>query len=70
MVETLIPKTEMACVMIVAGGLKGQLGSLVKRDKTRAKADVQLLRDRDQIKRLDYDDICEYAGNIHDEDDY
>ena len=47
-----------------------QLGSLLKRDKTRALADVQLLRDRDRIERLDYDDICEYAGNVHDEDDY
>ncbi|XP_022082483.1 G patch domain and KOW motifs-containing protein-like isoform X2 [Acanthaster planci] len=70
MVETLIPKTEMACVMIVAGKYSGQLGSLVKRDKAKAKADVQLLRDRNQIKRLDFDDICEYAGNIHNEEDY
>ncbi|XP_038046029.1 G-patch domain and KOW motifs-containing protein-like [Patiria miniata] len=62
MLETLIPKGDMACVMIVAGKLRGQLGSVVKRDKSKANADVQL-RDRDQIKTLDYDDICEYAGN-------
>ncbi|XP_038061611.1 G-patch domain and KOW motifs-containing protein-like [Patiria miniata] len=70
MLETLIPRGDMACVMIVAGELCGQLGSVVMRDKSKANADVQLLRDRDQIKRLDYDDICEYAGNIHDEEDY
>ncbi|XP_071504271.1 G-patch domain and KOW motifs-containing protein-like [Diadema antillarum] len=70
MLETLIPKVDPAYVMVVSGKLTGQLGMVLKRDKVRCIAHVQLLSDRESIIKMDYDTICEYAGNIQDEEDY
>jgi G patch domain/KOW motif-containing protein len=42
----------------------------MKRDKSRYVASLQLLRDRDEVFKLDFDSICEYSGNIDDEYDF
>lgn len=47
-----------------------QLGQVLERDKKRCEALVQLLSDRDKVLQLDYDTICEYAGDIDEEFDY
>ncbi|XP_063952875.1 G-patch domain and KOW motifs-containing protein-like [Lytechinus pictus] len=70
MLETLIPKTDPGYIMVVSGKYKGQIGTVLKRDKANCQASVQLLRERDRIIKMDYDIICEFAGNIHDEEDY
>ncbi|GFN77265.1 G patch domain and kow motifs-containing protein [Plakobranchus ocellatus] len=68
--ETVIPRTDDAHVAIVAGDDIGQIGKVMKRDKDRCIALVQLLSDRDIVLRLPYDKICEYVGNVHDRDDF
>ncbi|PIK62796.1 putative G patch domain and KOW motifs-containing protein [Apostichopus japonicus] len=65
MLETLIPRAEPGYVMIVQGKHGGQVGLILNKDKKKCEADVQLLRDRDEIVRLSYDSICEYVGDIH-----
>lgn len=47
-----------------------QIGTVLKKDKAKCQADVQLLREREKIIKMDYDIICEFAGNLHDEEDY
>lgn len=47
-----------------------QLAEMMKRDKSSCKAVVQLLRDRDEVVKLDYDSMCEYVGDINAEFDY
>lgn len=47
-----------------------QLAQVMKRDKSRYVASLQLLRDRDEVIKLDFDSICEYSGNIDDEYDF
>ncbi|XP_070558433.1 G-patch domain and KOW motifs-containing protein-like [Ptychodera flava] len=70
MLETLIPKADPGHVMIVTGKYKGQVGTILKKDKANCIAHVELLSDRSKIKKLDYDSICEYVGNIQEEQDY
>ncbi|XP_033113985.1 G-patch domain and KOW motifs-containing protein-like [Anneissia japonica] len=70
MLETVIPKAEPGYVMIVLGKHKGQLGIVVKKHKDRQRADVQLLQDRNTIIRQNYEEICQYAGDIHSNEDY
>jgi len=67
--ETVIPRTDPAYVMIISGKKTGQLGEILQKDKAKCIASVQLLKDR-SIVRLSYDDICEYVGDIMAEEDY
>ena len=60
--ETVIP-SENGIVMIVLGKYKGQLGEILFRDKHKARAEVQLLNEKEMI-RLDFDQLCEFIGDI------
>ncbi len=64
--ETVIPKKEGSVVMVLRGRWRGRLGEMVKRDKAKCLAVVQMLPDRDEVARLDFDDICEYIGDVPD----
>ncbi|GFS01519.1 G patch domain and KOW motifs-containing protein [Elysia marginata] len=68
--ETVIPRDDDAHVMIVSGSEIGQIGKIMKRDKDRCLAIIQLLSDRDVVLRLQFDEICEYVGNVHDHGDF
>jgi len=62
--ETVIPRTEPAYVMVVSGKRRSQIGQVIEKDKERCKATIQILPDRDEIFQIGYDDICEYTGDI------
>uniref|UniRef100_A0A0P5MGM2 G patch domain and KOW motifs-containing protein n=1 Tax=Daphnia magna TaxID=35525 RepID=A0A0P5MGM2_9CRUS len=62
--ETVIPRSDPAYVMVVKGKRKGQVCEVIERDKERYTATVQILPDRDEVFQLDYDDICEYTGDV------
>ena len=47
-----------------------QVAHVLKRDKSKCEALLQLLSDRDTVLRLDYDSICEYVGDVDEEFDY
>ena len=64
MLETLIPKNEGAIVMIVVGKYRGRLGEILRRNKRDCIATVQTVPDRDEVLNLDFDEICEYVGNV------
>ena len=68
--ETVIPKSDTAHVMLCAGRHKGQLGKIIKKEKAACKALVQLLVDRDLVVNVEFDDICDYVGSIDDAFDY
>ncbi|XP_002734070.1 G-patch domain and KOW motifs-containing protein-like [Saccoglossus kowalevskii] len=70
MLETLIPKSQPGYIMVVNGKYKGQLGTVIDKDKSNCIAHVELLIDRTKIRKLSYDSICEYIGNIQEEQDY
>ncbi len=40
-----------------------QIGTILKRDKANCKVAVELVQTR-EVVTLDYDDVCEYVGNI------
>jgi G patch domain and KOW motifs-containing protein len=63
-VETIIPKNDDSVVMIVRGSSRGQLGEILSRDKRSSRATVQVLPDKMEVLKLDYDDICEYVGDV------
>ena len=69
-VETVIPRHDNGHVAVVSGSHCGQIGVIMKRDKERCLALVQLLSDRDTVLKLLYDDICEYVGDVHSHGDY
>eukprot|EP00118_Oscarella_pearsei_P000570 m.5273 g.5273 ORF g.5273 m.5273 type:complete len:455 (+) comp12698_c0_seq2:127-1491(+) len=68
--ETVVPRQTNAVVSIVLGKHKGQLGKVIERNKSKCRAEVQLLRDRNKLVRLDYGQISEYTGDLDLEDDY
>ncbi|CAG5123166.1 unnamed protein product [Candidula unifasciata] len=68
--ETVVPRVEDACVAIVGGSHRGQIGHIMKRDKDKCLALVQLLADRDTLLRVPYNHICEYVGDVHQCHDY
>ncbi|XP_071961562.1 G-patch domain and KOW motifs-containing protein-like [Antedon mediterranea] len=70
MLETVIPKSDPGHIMIVLGKHKGKLGIVIKKHKDRQKVDIQLLQDRDKIVHLNYEEICQYAGDIHNNEDF
>lgn len=43
----------------------GQVGRILKRDKEKCRAMVQLDRFEEQIFTLDYDAVCHYVGGDH-----
>ncbi|XP_004465074.1 G-patch domain and KOW motifs-containing protein isoform X1 [Dasypus novemcinctus] len=61
MLETLIPKAEGDCVMVVLGPQAGRVGRLLDRDRERSRALVQLRRNN-QLVELHYDAVCQYMG--------
>ena len=65
-VETIIPKSDAGIVMIVRGSNRGQLAEILGRDKRSSRATVQVLPDKEEVLKLDYDDICEYVGDVSD----
>ncbi|XP_023693277.1 G-patch domain and KOW motifs-containing protein [Paramormyrops kingsleyae] len=62
MLETMVPKSESDCIMVVLGEHRGQVGRILQRDKERCRAMVQLDRHEEKIYTLDYDSICHYVG--------
>ncbi|XP_012507781.1 PREDICTED: G patch domain and KOW motifs-containing protein isoform X2 [Propithecus coquereli] len=61
MLETLVPKAEGDCVMVVLGPHAGRVGHLLGRDRARSRALVQLRREN-QVVELHYDAVCQYVG--------
>lgn len=64
LLETVVPRADLATVMVVAGPRKGQLCQLLERDKRKQVATVQALPDRDEIYQVKFDDVCEYTGEV------
>ena len=60
--ETVIP-SENGIVMVLLGEYKGQLGEILLRDKHKARANIQLLNEK-EIVRLDFDQLCEFMGDV------
>ena len=60
--ETVIP-SENGIVMVLLGKYKGQLGEILMRDKHKARANIQLINDK-EVVRLDFDQLCEFMGDI------
>ncbi|XP_072344113.1 G-patch domain and KOW motifs-containing protein isoform X2 [Scyliorhinus torazame] len=67
MLETVIPKRDSDYVMVVLGQHKGLVGRILRRDKDRCRAAVQLQREDEQVLKIDYDSICHYVGATDDD---
>ncbi|KAI5094797.1 G-patch domain and KOW motifs-containing protein [Silurus meridionalis] len=63
MLETIVPKSDTDSVMVVLGEHRGQMGRILKRDKDKFRAMVQLERYEEKLFTLDYDSICHYMGD-------
>ena len=46
------------------------MAHVLKRDKSKCQALLQLLSDRDNVIKVDYDSICEYVGDVNEEFDF
>uniref|UniRef100_A0A8C8YWI8 G-patch domain and KOW motifs-containing protein n=1 Tax=Prolemur simus TaxID=1328070 RepID=A0A8C8YWI8_PROSS len=68
MLETLVPKLEGDCVMVVLGPHTGKVGHLLGLDRSRSRALVQLRREN-QVVELHYDAVCQYMGPNDTEED-
>ncbi|XP_072102503.1 G-patch domain and KOW motifs-containing protein [Mobula birostris] len=62
MLETVIPKSDSAHVMVVLGKHRGAVGRILKRDRAKCQALVQLQHNEEHLLQLDYDTICHYVG--------
>ncbi|XP_051758798.1 G-patch domain and KOW motifs-containing protein [Ctenopharyngodon idella] len=62
MLETIVPKNDSDYIMVVLGEHRGQVGRILKRDREKCRAMVQLDRYEEQLFTLDYDAICHYVG--------
>uniref|UniRef100_A0A8C1D5M3 G-patch domain and KOW motifs-containing protein n=1 Tax=Cyprinus carpio carpio TaxID=630221 RepID=A0A8C1D5M3_CYPCA len=62
MLETIVPKSDSDYIMVVLGEHRGQVGRILKRDREKSRAMVQLDRYEEQVFTLDYDTICHYVG--------
>ncbi|XP_016335440.1 G patch domain and KOW motifs-containing protein [Sinocyclocheilus anshuiensis] len=62
MLETIVPKNDSDYIMVVLGEHRGQVGRILKRDREKCRAMVQLDRYEEQVFALDYDAICHYVG--------
>lgn len=60
MLETVIPRESDANVMILEGKYRKQLGFVLKKNRDKSEADVQLSSDRRKVITLSFDHICEY----------
>ncbi|MCI4381148.1 hypothetical protein PGIGA_G00248390 [Pangasianodon gigas] len=63
MLETIVPKGDADSIMVVLGEHRGQVGHILKRDKEKCRAMVQLERYEEKVFTLDYDSICHYVGD-------
>jgi len=68
MLETVVPKAENGVVAILKGRHRGELGRILSRNREKNLAAVQMIRSSDEIKNFDFDDICEFSGNSHDDE--
>ncbi|QDZ22201.1 G-patch domain-containing protein [Chloropicon primus] len=59
--ETVVPKAKGTKLLVVKGGSRGRVCTLVKRMTSRGKATVHFLQDL-SIAELSLDDVCEYTG--------
>lgn len=66
--ETVVPKSAGAAIVVVAGKYKGRRGRLLQRSSTSDIAAVQLIHDM-SVHKLGFDDIAEYFGPPEDWDD-
>ncbi|XP_068605940.1 G-patch domain and KOW motifs-containing protein [Brachionichthys hirsutus] len=62
MLETIVPKSEDDSIMVVLGEHRGQVGRILRRDKNKCRALVQLDRHEEKVFTLDYDRVCHYVG--------
>uniref|UniRef100_A0A672S0C1 G-patch domain and KOW motifs-containing protein n=1 Tax=Sinocyclocheilus grahami TaxID=75366 RepID=A0A672S0C1_SINGR len=62
MLETIVPKNDSDYIMVVLGEHRGQVGRILKREREKCRAMVQLDRYEEQVFTLDYDAICHYVG--------
>ncbi|KAA0713769.1 G-patch domain and KOW motifs-containing protein [Triplophysa tibetana] len=62
MLETMVPKNDSESIMVVVGEHKGQVGRILKRDREKCRAMVQLERYEERVFTYDYDAICHYVG--------
>ena len=42
----------------------------MSKNKKNSSAAIQLLQDRDSVVNIDFDHICEFVGDIHEQFDY
>lgn len=63
--ETVIPREDNSFVMIVRGDSKSEVAQIMRRDKNKEKVIVQLLSDRGVLLTLNYDDVCQYTGDVN-----
>ncbi|XP_019849722.1 PREDICTED: G patch domain and KOW motifs-containing protein-like [Amphimedon queenslandica] len=61
MLETIVPKTDEAAVMIVSGERKREFASIIQRNSSSCQALVRVMHS-DDILTLGYDELCEYVG--------
>uniref|UniRef100_A0A915B925 G-patch domain-containing protein n=1 Tax=Parascaris univalens TaxID=6257 RepID=A0A915B925_PARUN len=64
--ETVIPKEEGACLMILRGPLRGQLGVMERRDKRGEQVLLRVITN-DALIKLSFDDVCEWLGRRDDD---
>lgn len=62
MLETVIPRKSPGHVLVLLGNYSGQVGIVLKRDKDRCCATVQMLHDK-QVLEFNYESISEYVGD-------
>ncbi|XP_065103543.1 G-patch domain and KOW motifs-containing protein [Paramisgurnus dabryanus] len=62
MLETIVPKNDSDYIMVVLGEHRGQVGRILKRDREKCRAMVQLDRYEEKLFTYDYDSICHYVG--------
>jgi len=60
--ETVIPRSDGQPVMVLRGEFRGDVGTIVDRDRKRQRASVQISRTQD-IVTLSFDDVCEFCGD-------
>lgn len=64
MLETVVPHKDSDVIMVVQGKHTGQVGRILRRDRQKCQALVQLQREEERLHALDYDSICHYLGAV------
>ncbi len=62
--ETVVPKEDGGIIMIVKGDHCGKIAEILRKDSKRAVAAVQVLPDKSEVLKMDYDDICQFVGDL------